>query len=274
MRQNLYKKGVSVVIPVYNRKEKLLKAVDSVVTNYPDQAEIIVVDDDSECYPGDYLPKKNASDVKIRCYKNFKNSGPQVARNMGIRRASFEYVAFLDSDDLFFSSKIDWLLAIIASEDFDLLYHGVLGCDKYNIISSKWHNSIGRFIHFKWFICLLNPCVTPSVVIKRKIKLFNPSLRYAEDYAFILSYIDGTTKVKYYSEIQTEVPRTIGSQGGISANLIKMRIGEFKGKKNILRRKEWDRYLAYTLSFLAGSARVLHDLMKKRYTLKEFIKQW
>ncbi|EFI5927131.1 glycosyltransferase family 2 protein, partial [Escherichia coli] len=263
----------SVVVPVYNRKEKLIRAIDSVDTLSPHLVEIIVIDDCSDLAPDTFLEKSNKYGVNVHIYRNKYNKGPQICRNIGIRRAKFNYIAFLDSDDYFCMGKIDWLLNILKDEDIDFLYHAVNGCEKYNRISSYWFNTVGKFIHFRWFLIFLNPCVTPSVVIKRKVCLFNPCLRYSEDYAYFLSYINSKTKVKYFESIYTTVPREIGTRGGISHNIIKMRKGEFYGKKNILRkRRNISNYIRFLISLGMACLRVFFDIVRKRYKVNNLFK--
>lgn len=264
--------GISVIIPSYNRIDTLLRAVDSVQSSYNDMVEIIVVDDDSDFDIESVVGKFNKNNIPVRAYRNKENKGPQVARNIGIRRASYQFIAFLDSDDYFYPDKIDWALDILSKQDTDFLYHAVENCDKYNKISSLWFKTLGKILHFRWFLCLLNPCVTPSVIIRNKRCLFNPTLRYAEDYAFLLSYIEPWTKVKYFDSIHTAVPRQIGSSGGISGNLVKMRKGEFRGKKNLIRKNTVSSFFQYFLSLIFVCARVLSDLIRKRYTFNNFIK--
>ncbi|EJS1737200.1 glycosyltransferase family 2 protein [Escherichia albertii] len=265
--------GISVVVPVYNRKEKLIRAINSVSSLYPHLVEIIVIDDCSDLPPDSFLEKKNKHGINIRVYRNSYNKGPQNCRNMGIRRAKFNYIAFLDSDDYFCPEKIDWLLNILKHEDIDFFYHAVDGCEKYNRISSYWFNTVGKFVHFKWLLVFLNPCVTPSVVIKKKTCLFNPHLRYSEDYAYFLSYINSKSKVKYFENVYTIVPREIGTKGGISHNIIKMRKGEFYGKKNILRNgKSISNYIRFLISLSMACLRVLADIARRRYTVSDFFK--
>lgn len=261
--------GISVVIPTYNRKEKLVRAVNSVKATKDDPVEIIVVDDNSDVDPAQYLGGENIHGVSVFIFRNIGNKGPQISRNLGIRRAKYSYVAFLDSDDYFTTEKIEFLLKELQNTRPDFVYHGVLGCEKYNKISSFWFQTIGRFIHFRWFLCFLNPCVTPSVVIKKKTCLFNPGIRYAEDYAFFLSYVDKETIVNYYDEVLSVVPRSIGSEGGVSANFIKMRLGEIVGKKNLLRKDGNLKYVMYIIAILSFLTRVLSDLLRGKYNILE-----
>lgn len=264
--------GISVVIPTYNRVDTLIRAIDSVRSSQNHMVEIIVVDDCSDFDINLILNNTNADNIPVRIYQNAENKGPQSSRNIGIRRSSYEFIAFLDSDDYFYPEKIDWALNILEKQDLDFLYHAVDGCEKYNKISTFWFKTLGKVAHFRWFLCFLNPCVTPSVIIRKKLCLFNPELRYAEDYAFLLSYIESNTRVRYFDNILTAVPRTIGTTGGISGNLIKMRKGEIKGKKNLLRKKDFISFVQYILSLIFTCMRVLSDLIKKRYTFYNFIK--
>src|SRR5450830_1529256 len=93
----------SIVIPTYNRMKFLQQALDSVWAQTHDDYEIIVVDDGSTDGTKDYLA---SLDGRVKTVRQ-SNSGPAAARNLGVRQAKGEYVAFLDSDDLWFP----WALA-------------------------------------------------------------------------------------------------------------------------------------------------------------------
>jgi glycosyltransferase involved in cell wall biosynthesis len=93
----------SVVIPTYNRLGFLQQALSSVfVQRYRDH-EIIVVDDGSSDGTSEYLASLNG---RVKSLSQ-RNSGPAAARNLGVEHATGEYIAFLDSDDLW----LPWTLA-------------------------------------------------------------------------------------------------------------------------------------------------------------------
>ena len=96
MKQGL----VSVVIPTYNRKNKIINAIDSVIRQTYNNWEIIVVDDFSTDDSYRILSDAYNNDMRIRIYTNESLKGPSGARNTGISKANGEYVAFLDSDDM------------------------------------------------------------------------------------------------------------------------------------------------------------------------------
>ncbi len=91
-----YRQAVSVIIPTYNRSEMLASSLDSVAAQTFEDYEIIVVDDGSE---DDTRQKVAARHERIR-YLWQPNQGVAEARNHALREVHSEFVAFLDSDDL------------------------------------------------------------------------------------------------------------------------------------------------------------------------------
>ena len=84
---------VSIIIPYYNRPQKIKRCVESVLKQTYQDFEILVVDDCST------VPLILDIDSRIRVFRNQKNLGPGLSRNKGLENATGEYVAFLDSDD-------------------------------------------------------------------------------------------------------------------------------------------------------------------------------
>jgi glycosyltransferase involved in cell wall biosynthesis len=97
----------SIVIPTYNRLDLLKRALSSVWGQRREDYEVIVVDDGSTDGTREWLLTQ---DKRVRAITQ-ENSGPGAARNIGIREARGDYVALLDSDDLWFP----WTLDIFAS---------------------------------------------------------------------------------------------------------------------------------------------------------------
>lgn len=101
---------VSIVIPVFNRQAQAVAALRSALAQEGCQIEVLLVDDASPVafsVPGDLL-----ADPRIRLIRNERNGGPAVTRNIGIRAALGEWIAFLDSDDRFLPGKLARQLAI------------------------------------------------------------------------------------------------------------------------------------------------------------------
>ena len=114
---------LSVIVPVYKVEEYLSKCLDSLVKQELKDIEIIVINDgspdDSQLIIDEY--KKKYSNIKA--YKK-ENSGLSDTRNMGLKYATGEYVAFLDSDDSVRSDMYLKMYEKAKSNDFD-----VVACD-------------------------------------------------------------------------------------------------------------------------------------------------
>ena len=97
--------AVSVIIPVYNRPREVLRAIDSVLQqDFSGGFEIIVIDDGSDMPP--VFPERMKRDKRIRFIRFDRNRGASAARNAGVSRARGDWLAFLDSDDLWFPGKL------------------------------------------------------------------------------------------------------------------------------------------------------------------------
>jgi glycosyltransferase involved in cell wall biosynthesis len=96
---------VSVVIPTYERAAKVQNAIRSVLAQTYSSLEVIVVDDGSSDGTGRIL--KDIFGDQIRFYSQ-ANQGVSVARNKGVEEARGEWIAFLDSDDLWEKEKLEW----------------------------------------------------------------------------------------------------------------------------------------------------------------------
>jgi glycosyltransferase involved in cell wall biosynthesis len=88
---------VSVVIPVFNRQDGALRAIESVLAQGIEEFELLLIDDAS--IPAFSLPPALATEPRIRLVRHETNRGAAAARNTGMRQANGAWIAFLDSDD-------------------------------------------------------------------------------------------------------------------------------------------------------------------------------
>ena len=86
---------VSVIIPTFNRAEKVVRAVSSVLNQEYQDFEILVVDDGSTDNTAEALSNYNSA---IHYIRQSENRGVSAARNRGIKRSVAPWIAFLDSD--------------------------------------------------------------------------------------------------------------------------------------------------------------------------------
>jgi len=115
---------ISVIIPAYNRAHLIEEAVNSVLNQTYQDFEILIIDDGSSDNTKQVV--ENFKDQRIRyIYQN--NAGPSAARNNGIKNAEGEYIAFLDSDDLWAAEKLSRQFEIIRSNTGINL--GIISCN-------------------------------------------------------------------------------------------------------------------------------------------------
>ena len=105
---------ISVIIPTYNRANLVRRAIDSVIKQSYDNLEIIVVDDASVDNTQEVI--NGIGDSRIIYIRHGVNQGGAATRNTGIEAATGEYVAFLDSDDVWMQGKIEAQLAAIQNQ--------------------------------------------------------------------------------------------------------------------------------------------------------------
>ena len=174
--------NVSVVIPCFNRKKTLSRSIDSVVNQTYKPSEIIIVDDGSTDGTRDFI---------LNSYPNIKyffqpKKGVSSARNKGIRESSFDWVAFLDSDDEWLPQKLEKQINQLGkySEIFISHTNEIWIRNGVRVNQMKKHQKYGGYIFDKCLdICRISPS---SVLIhKRVLKdvgVFDEALQVCEDY--------------------------------------------------------------------------------------------
>ena len=110
------KPRVSIVMPAYNCIRYISWAVESVLEqSYPDW-ELIIVDDCSQDGSRERIETFSALDSRIRAFRNERNLGVGRSRNRGVELAKGEWIAFLDSDDLWEPEKLSRQLQFMAEK--------------------------------------------------------------------------------------------------------------------------------------------------------------
>lgn len=94
---------VSIVMPIYNKRPYVMRAIESVIQQTYTNWELIVVNDGSTDGASEVIPK---DDPRIRLFTQ-KNKGPSTARNKGIKMASGDFITFLDADDYYYPRKLE-----------------------------------------------------------------------------------------------------------------------------------------------------------------------
>lgn len=158
---------ISIIIPTYNRAELLELTISSVLKQTFDDYEIIVVDDGSTDNTEEKIIKVNCDKI---IYLKMKHSGIQaVARNFGLKVAKGEYIAFIDSDDIWFPQKLEKQIEyFIKNPEYKMICSNAYIL-RNNVETNEFYikekfNDISIFLLLKH-----NIIINSSVLIKREI---------------------------------------------------------------------------------------------------------
>ena len=111
---------ISIIIPVYNKEKYLDKCLQSILSQSFKDYETICVDDGSTDYSLAILNEYADDNEKFKVFSK-KNEGPGSARNYGLKKASGEYILFLDADDYLTDDTLDSLYNTAHNNDSDLV---------------------------------------------------------------------------------------------------------------------------------------------------------
>lgn len=114
---------VSIIMPTYNRKHTIAQAVESIIKQTCPHWELLIVDDGSTDGTLEWL-KDQFDDLRIR-YITQAHLGVSPARNTGLAQALGDYLAYLDTDNVWKSSFLEVMLTYAITEKADFLYAGI-----------------------------------------------------------------------------------------------------------------------------------------------------
>lgn len=174
---------VSVIIPVYNRLPMMKEAIQSVLDQTYPHFEVVVVDDGSTENIREAV--ESFGDSRIR-YLHKENSGrPAPARNVGIKNAEGKFIAFLDTDDLWFPEKLDLqiqalesnpqILAVGTNMCYDLSRQPRIGFDTEQVLG------------FRALLENSNPIANSSVMFRSELA---EKIGYLDESANVMEDID------------------------------------------------------------------------------------
>ena len=174
---------VSVIIPMYNAERFVKQTIESVLNQTYKEIEIIVIDDNSTDASASIVQQMMSEYPQIRYFKFNENKGVANARNKAIDMATGRYIAFLDSDDLWFPEKIEKQIRLLKEKDGCFSYAGIQMIDEDGTLL-KDKRKVKEVVDYKYL--LKNTIISTSSVLLdiEKIGKFKmPDRRRGQDYA-------------------------------------------------------------------------------------------
>ena len=180
----------SIITANYNGFQLMDKYFRSLEEQSYNNFEVIIIDDCStdDSYKNllDYTKK---SKMNIKVYKTKKNSGPGIARNIGIEKSKGEYITFIDNDDWVESKLLEKINAILEKKKYDcIIYNYYIDNYKGQIKKTSVYNATGNILSKNYALKYVRNhtvCkVYNSKIFKNKNVRF-PAIRRHEDIAFV-----------------------------------------------------------------------------------------
>lgn len=112
---------VSIIMPSWNTGKYISESIQSVLAQTYTNWELIIVDDCSTDNTDEVIA--NFYDKRIRYLKNTQNSGAALTRNRALREAKGEWIAFLDSDDIWLPEKLEKQIEFMKKNNYVFSYH-------------------------------------------------------------------------------------------------------------------------------------------------------
>lgn len=175
---------ISVIIPVYNAEKFLRKAAGSAL-RFEDVKEVILIED---CSPDNsigvckQLVKEDRRVILLQ-HPDKKNHGAGASRNLGIKKAKYEFIAFLDADDYYLPNRFD--------ADKEILKKNKEADGVYNAIGVHYYNAIVKEDYKKFFVNELTTVRYNNIDSKA---LFPGLIGYSNDIGYF--HLDGLTVKK------------------------------------------------------------------------------
>lgn len=263
LKDKMESQKVTIIIPFYNRVPLLFDSLKSVESQSHKNLEILLINDGSTDNLQE-LKKYIKKDTRIKLINVEKNKGAAAARNIGIEKSSGDFIAFLDSDDLFKKEKIQTQLVLMVLTQSNISHTSYIrrGCGKDVIIESG--KTSGRVIPDILSSC---PIATPTVML-RSDYLKKSHVRYREDFRIGEDVCFWLEILRNNDLLGIEEPFTVVNVNTDSAynNLEKQLLGLTNILNFILADKEYRQYHVQIANLCRGFFELSHKIEVKNNT--------
>jgi glycosyltransferase involved in cell wall biosynthesis len=207
---NQSNESFSVVIPTYNHADFLRDALQSVINQNHSLWEAIVIDNHSSDHTDQVI--KSFNDPRITVHKINNNGVIGASRNLGIKLANYDWIAFLDSDDIWYPEKLSEVCKFLSTNT----KYDVISTDEFKVFH---HNEKKKLLYYgplpkdayKFMLCYGNRLSPSATVVKKSLLIdhniyFNESIDFitVEDYDFWLNLAFARARFKFIPSIQGE----------------------------------------------------------------------
>lgn len=215
---------VSVIIPVYNRENTILRSLNSVLMQTYHNIEVIIVDDCSTDSTVQLI--ETCMDDRVELVRLPSNCGANTARNRGIEHASGLFIAFQDSDDEWMANKLEKQVRYMLETGVSASYcpYFLYGYKKCNIIPPEYLNHDYCEFNIENTLKKCNVIGTPTLILKKEvfsvIGMFDEEMERLQDYELVIR-LSKKYKIGYIDEPLVKAyrsPKSITSDNKVLAD--------------------------------------------------------
>ena len=180
----------SIIMPAYNASSTIGDSIESVLKQTYSNWELIVVNDCSNDNTSEKVVEYSARDKRIKLINKLKNEGVGSARNTGVLNSNSEWIAFLDSDDMWSEDKLEKILELMRKNPNGKLFFTGSAFINYEGKRSNYILQVPQKIDFEELL-KQNLISCSSVVVSKEsmLKYNMPKGNLHEDYATWLSIL-------------------------------------------------------------------------------------
>ena len=173
---------LSIILPYYKKRKFIKKTLNSIINQSFKNHELIIIYDQEDLYDLKYIKKILKKRIRYKIIINKNNLGVGKSRNIGIENSNSKYIAFCDSDDVWYKKKSQIQLKIMKEKKLNFSHSNYKLIDTQNKLIG--HMVVKKFLSYENLIKSCDIALS-SVIIKRS--LLSRSLRFGntktkEDY--------------------------------------------------------------------------------------------
>ncbi len=190
-------KKVSVIVPYYQNLQYVFQCLQSIYIQNYKNFEIIFIYDDKNKNDLSIIKKKIKKSKKIKIFENHKNLGVSKSRNIGLKKAKGQYIAFLDSDDFWKKNKLYKQIKFMEKNSLDFSFTA------YDVLKNNklFKREVRPNYSYNDLIKKCDIGLSTVIISSKLLKLAKfPKLKTQEDYALWLKFIKKGVKTGGFNE--------------------------------------------------------------------------
>lgn len=209
---------VSIVMPSYNSEEYIKASIESVLNQTYSKWELLIVDD---CSTDETVEIINSfKDERIKFFQNEANSGAAVSRNKALREAKGQWIAFLDSDDLWLPTKLEEQLLFMVNNDYFFSFTDYRICH-----NGTWENVIHTGPNKVTYKKIKKYCYFSTITVMYNVNRVGliqiGNIRKNNDYAMWLQALRKVDAYRYQKCLSYYIKHDNSISSGKKTSLIK-----------------------------------------------------